>query len=59
VLFVGALWNSAAGALMFGLFGGALVCSVLALVAFAVETFLSGRSIREQAATGTPDEERG
>jgi hypothetical protein len=59
VLFFGALWNAGGGALLFGLFGGALGCSVLALLAFAVETLLSGRSIRDQAKSGTPDEDRG
>jgi hypothetical protein len=48
-LFFGALRNANGGLLLFALFGGALVLSVLALGAFAFETLLSGRSVREQA----------
>lgn len=48
-LFLGALRNAGAGRLLFALFGGALVCAVAALAAFAIETLLSGRSVREQA----------
>ena len=55
-LFLGALRNAGDGGLLFGLFGGALVCSVLALTAFALETILSGQSIREQAEAGTTAE---
>lgn len=52
-LFFGALRRAAAAWLLFGLFGGALVCATLALAAFAFETLLSGRSVREEAQTGS------
>lgn len=48
-LFLGALRGISAASIMLNLFGGALVCAILALVAFAVETVLSGQSIREEA----------
>lgn len=47
-LFLGALHNSHAARILFDLFGGALVCAILALVTFAVETVLSGQSVREE-----------
>lgn len=50
-LFLGVLRHAGDGALLFGLFGGALVCLMLALTAFAIETILSGRSVREQTRT--------
>ena len=49
VMFLGALRNRNAGALLFMAFGGALMCAISALTAFSVETFLSGRTIREKA----------
>jgi hypothetical protein len=52
-LFFNALRNAGGGQLLFGLFGGSLVCAVLALAAFVFETLLSGRTVREQAETGT------
>lgn len=51
-LFLGVLRNVATGYILFALFGSALVFSVAALGAFAFETILSGRSIREQAESG-------
>ncbi len=51
-LFVGALRNAAAATLLFSLFGGAVICSTLALMAFSVETVISGRTVREQAEGG-------
>jgi len=48
-LFLGQIGNSGDGKLMFELFGAALLCSILALMAFALETILSGRSVRDQA----------
>ena len=51
-LFFGALTNVGGGSLLFDLFGGALVCAVLALAAFAFEALLSGRSVREQTEAG-------
>jgi CHASE3 domain sensor protein len=58
-LFFGELRNANGGILLFALFGLALLLSVLALAAFALETLLSGRSIREEAtgrseSAGTP-----
>ena len=52
-LFFGALRNSSTGTLLFGLFGSALVCATSGLAAFSFEMILSGRSVREQAETGT------
>lgn len=49
-LFLGALRNHDAAWLLFNLFGGALGCSIAALAAFATETVLSGKTVREQAA---------
>ncbi|KQT55185.1 MULTISPECIES: DUF2721 domain-containing protein [unclassified Aureimonas] len=48
-LFVGALTDRGGAILLFGLFGAALVCAIGALGAYAVETVLSGRTIRDQA----------
>ena len=47
-LFLGALRDTADGTLLFALFGGALACAIVALIAFAGETLMSGRSMREQ-----------
>lgn len=57
-LFLGALRNSATGTLLFAFFGVALACAVLALAAFAFETILSGRSVREQAQSDGDRQER-
>ena len=54
-LFLGALRDAATGAWLFAFFGAALVFAVLALAAFAVETMLSGRAVRDAA---TPAVER-
>ena len=51
-LFVGALRNAGAATLLFWLFGGAVICSTLALLSFSCETILSGRTVREQTETG-------
>jgi hypothetical protein len=48
-LFLGALRNRGHDHLLFGLFGSALACLVLALAAFSVEMILSGRTVRDQA----------
>ncbi|MEG3177716.1 DUF2721 domain-containing protein [Sphingomonas sp. RB3P16] len=56
-LFLGVLRNAATGYILFALFGSALICSVGALAAFAFETILSGRSIREQAQAGGDKQE--
>jgi len=53
VLFFGALGNVEPGSIMLALFGGALALSIMALIAFVVETILSGKSVREQAQTGS------
>ncbi|UAK26606.1 DUF2721 domain-containing protein [Sphingomonas nostoxanthinifaciens] len=57
-LFFGALRDASGGLLLFALFGGALLFSVLALAAFAFETLLSGRSMREQAEGGSGEDAR-
>lgn len=60
-LFLGALRDAATGAWLFAFFGGALACAVLALIAFSVETILSGRAVREQTQPDAPrpqDDER-
>ena len=46
-LFVGEIKAAVAGKVLFGLFGGALVCSVAALGAFSFEMVLAGRTVRE------------
>ncbi len=46
-LFFGVLRDAATATLLFGFFGGALLCAIAALTCFALEVFLSGRSIRE------------
>lgn len=48
-LFVGEIKSGSAGRLLFGLFGGALVCAIAALAAFSVEMVLAGRGVRERA----------
>jgi hypothetical protein len=48
-LFFGELRNANHGRLLFALFGVALLLSVMALAAFALETLLSGHAIREEA----------
>ena len=58
-LFLGALRNAGTGAWLFGFFGIALIGAVLALAAFATETLLSGRSVREQAQPEGDAQERG
>ena len=57
-LFFGALRNAGDGSLLFQLFGGALVCAVLALAAFAFETLLSGQAVREQSEETGPVDDR-
>jgi hypothetical protein len=52
-LFFGELRDINGGRLLFALFGAALLLSVIALAAFALETLLSGHSIREQADGGS------
>ncbi|MGY2736686.1 DUF2721 domain-containing protein [Sphingomonas sp. UYP23] len=46
-LFLNALRSGAAGEILFGLFGGALVCAIAALAAFSFEMLLAGRTVRE------------
>jgi hypothetical protein len=53
-LFLGEIRQAGGGYLLFDFFGGALVCAVLALLAFSCETILSGRTVREEA---QPDQE--
>ena len=48
-LFVGEINAGGAGRLLFGLFGGALVCAIAALAAFSFEMVLAGRGVRERA----------
>ena len=48
VLFIGEIRRGGGGNVLFALFGGALVCAILALGAFSFETFLAGRGVREQ-----------
>ena len=48
-LFIGVLRAIAAGTVLFGLFGSALGCSILSLLAFTIEVLMSGRSIRERS----------
>ena len=53
IMFLGALRNAGAGAMLFGAFGGALACAILALGAFCAETLLSGRTVLENADDAT------
>ena len=46
-LFLSALRSTAAGTILFALFGAALVGSVGALAAFAAEMILAGRTVRD------------
>lgn len=48
-LFVGEIRSGGAGRLLFGLFGGALVCSIAALGAFSCEMVLAGQGVRERS----------
>lgn len=47
-MFLGALRKEDAGRLLYMAFGGALACAIAALVAFSIETILSGKTIRAQ-----------
>jgi len=51
-LFVGEIRTGHAGGVLFGLFGGALVCAIASLGAFSFEMVLAGRGIRERASGG-------
>ena len=46
VLFFGALLGAEFRAVVFGLFGGALVFTIIALVTFAIEMTMAGRGLR-------------
>jgi hypothetical protein len=46
-LFVGEIKSGGGGRLLFVLFGGALVCAIVALGAFTFEMALAGRGVRE------------
>ena len=52
VLFVASLRDSTAGTILFGLFGFAVVCTIVALGMFVAEMLLAGRGMRLQAALG-------
>jgi hypothetical protein len=52
VLFIGALRDSAAGWMLFLLFGFAVLCTIGALAAFVVEMLLAGSGLRGDAAQG-------
>jgi hypothetical protein len=45
-LFVGALRNTSAASVLFSLFGFALLCTIAALAAFAVEMMMASRGVR-------------
>lgn len=47
-LFIGEIRSGGSGHVLFGLFGGALVCAIVALGAFSVEAILAGRGVRAQ-----------
>jgi hypothetical protein len=53
-LFLRALRSGGGGAVLFALFGGALVCAVAALAAFAAEMGLAGRTVREMVNAEDP-----
>ena len=46
VLFLGALHDAEFRDVLFGLFGGALVFTIIALVTFAIEMMMAGRGLR-------------
>jgi hypothetical protein len=46
VLFLGALSDADVRALLLGLFGGAIVFTITALVTFAIEMIMAGRGLR-------------
>ncbi|WP_420383533.1 DUF2721 domain-containing protein [Novosphingobium sp.] len=46
-LFLGELRSAGTGEVLFGLFGGALVCTIAALMAFSFEMVLAGRRVRK------------
>lgn len=48
ILFLSALRSGAAGTMLFGLFGGALICTMIALISFAFEMVLAGRTVRDK-----------
>jgi hypothetical protein len=48
VLFIGVLDRSDQPYILFGLFGFALVCTIVALACFAVEMSLASRGVREE-----------
>lgn len=47
-LFLGAIRAGSTQSVLFALFGGALSCSILSLVAFAFEMVLAGRTVRDK-----------
>ena len=49
-MFVGALSEQTMGAVLFGLFGLAVVCALCAIIAFTIEMLLAGTGIREEVA---------
>jgi hypothetical protein len=53
-LFLRALRSGGGGTVLFALFGGALVCAVAALAAFAAEMGLAGRTVREMVNAEDP-----
>lgn len=56
-LFVGALRDRAVASILFGLFGTAIVCTLLALSAFAFEMTLASRDVRVEAANQAAEAE--
>ena len=51
-LFVGALRDASAAAVLFGLFGAALLCTIGAITAFLAEILIASRGIRIEVAHG-------
>ena len=49
-MFIGALSEETMGAILLGLFGLAVICALLAIIAFTVEMLLAGTGIREEVA---------
>jgi hypothetical protein len=45
-LFVGALRDASAASVLFACFGLALVCTIMAILAFLAEILLAGRGVR-------------
>ena len=58
-LFVGALRDATVAGVLFALFGAAILCTLLALVAFGAEMLLASRGVRNRVALRRAEAEAG